>query len=90
MLLSPHPNAGQNRDIKIAKRSFENVSQVKYLGTALTNQNLTQEKSKRRLYSGSLLLFSPGPSVFTSAVEKVIIRICNAVIFPVVLYGCET
>jgi hypothetical protein len=27
MLLSRHQNAGQNRDIKIANRSFENVSQ---------------------------------------------------------------
>jgi hypothetical protein len=30
MLLSGHQNAGQNRDIKIANRSFENVSQLKY------------------------------------------------------------
>jgi hypothetical protein len=32
MLLSRHQNGGQNRDIKIANRSFENVSQFKYLG----------------------------------------------------------
>jgi hypothetical protein len=32
MLLSRHQNVGQNRDIKIANRSFENVSQFKYLG----------------------------------------------------------
>jgi hypothetical protein len=30
MLLSRHQNAGQNRDIKIANRSFANVSQFKY------------------------------------------------------------
>jgi hypothetical protein len=29
MLLSRHQNVGQNRDIKIAKGSFENVSQFK-------------------------------------------------------------
>jgi hypothetical protein len=29
MLLSRNQNVGQNRDIKIAKRSFENVSQFK-------------------------------------------------------------
>jgi hypothetical protein len=40
MLLSRHQNAGQNRDIKIANRSFENVSQFKYLGTTVTNKNL--------------------------------------------------
>jgi hypothetical protein len=38
-LLSRHQNVGQNRDIKIANRSFENVSQFKYLGTTVTNQN---------------------------------------------------
>jgi hypothetical protein len=31
MLLSRHQNVGQNRDIKIANRSFENMSQFKYL-----------------------------------------------------------
>jgi hypothetical protein len=40
MLLYHHQNVGQNRDIKIANRSFENVSQFKYLGTTVTNQNL--------------------------------------------------
>jgi hypothetical protein len=30
MLLSRDQNVGQNRDIKIANRSFENVSQFKY------------------------------------------------------------
>jgi hypothetical protein len=44
MLLSCHQNVGQNRDIKIANRSFENVSEFKYLGTTVTNQNLIQEK----------------------------------------------
>jgi hypothetical protein len=40
LLLSRHQNAGQNRDIKIANRSFGNVSQFKYLGTTVTSQNL--------------------------------------------------
>jgi hypothetical protein len=30
MLLSHHQNAGQNHEIKIANRSFENVAQLKY------------------------------------------------------------
>jgi hypothetical protein len=53
MLLSRHQNVGQNRDINIANRSFENVSQFKYLGTTVRNQNLIQEKIKRRLNSGN-------------------------------------
>jgi hypothetical protein len=40
MLLSLRQNVGQNRYIKIANRSFENVPQFKYLGTTVTNQNL--------------------------------------------------
>jgi hypothetical protein len=43
MFLSLHQNVGQNRDIEIANRSFENVSQNKYLGTTVTHQNLIQE-----------------------------------------------
>jgi hypothetical protein len=45
MLLSHHLNAGQNRDIKIANRSFEILSQFKYLETTVTNQNLIHEKN---------------------------------------------
>jgi hypothetical protein len=44
MLLSRHQHAGQNRDMKIGNRLFENVAQFKYLGTTITNQNLNQEK----------------------------------------------
>jgi hypothetical protein len=44
VLLSRHQNAGQNRDMKIAKRSLENVTQLKYLGTRVTNQNFIQEE----------------------------------------------
>jgi hypothetical protein len=53
MLLSHHQNVGQNRDIEIANRSFENVSQFKYLGATVTNQNLIQEEIKRRLNCGN-------------------------------------
>jgi hypothetical protein len=38
MLLSRQHNVGQNRDIIIANRSFENVSQFKYLETTVTNE----------------------------------------------------
>jgi hypothetical protein len=52
MLLSRHQNAGQNRDIKITNRSFENVTQLKYLATT-TSQNLIQEEIKRGLNSSN-------------------------------------
>jgi hypothetical protein len=38
MFLSPHQNAGQNWNIKIANRWIENVSQFKYLGETLTTK----------------------------------------------------
>jgi hypothetical protein len=53
MFLSRHQNAGQNRDLKIRNRSFENVSKSKYLGTRVTNQNFIQEKINRGLFSGN-------------------------------------
>jgi hypothetical protein len=52
MLLSLNQNVGLIWDIKIAKISFGNVSQFKYLGTTVTNR-MIQEKIKRRLNSGN-------------------------------------
>jgi hypothetical protein len=43
ILLSRHQNAGQNHDIKIGNRCFENVLQFRYLGKTITNQNLIQD-----------------------------------------------
>jgi hypothetical protein len=51
ILLSRHKNVSQNRDIKTANRPFENVSQFKYLGTTVINQNLIQGDIKSRLNS---------------------------------------
>jgi hypothetical protein len=50
MLLSRHQNVGQNLDIKITNRSFENVSQLRYLETTVTNQNLIQEEIMRQFW----------------------------------------
>jgi hypothetical protein len=44
MLLSCHQNAGQNHNIRIANRSFENVGQLRYLAATITNKNLIQEE----------------------------------------------
>jgi hypothetical protein len=91
MLLSRHWNASRNHDIKIANKSFENVSQFKYLGTTVTDQNLIQEEIKRRFNSGNAcyhsfqnLLSSRLPS------KKVNIRIYKTIILLVVAYRCET
>jgi hypothetical protein len=39
MIMSRHPNSGQNQNIRIANESFENVAKFKYLGMTLTNPN---------------------------------------------------
>jgi hypothetical protein len=68
--LSRHQKLGLSRNIKISNRSVENVSQFKYLGMAVTDQNLIQEEIKRRLSSGNTCYpFSPKPSVFPSVVK---------------------
>jgi hypothetical protein len=52
-MLSRPKGAGQNHDIKIANRSFENVAQLKYLGTTVTDQNLIQGEIKTRSNLGN-------------------------------------
>jgi hypothetical protein len=37
--MSHHENAGQNHNIKIANKSFENVVKFRYLEMAVTDQN---------------------------------------------------
>jgi hypothetical protein len=53
MLLSHHQIAGQNHDLNIANRYFENVAQFRYLGMTVTNQNIIEEEFRRRLNSGN-------------------------------------
>jgi hypothetical protein len=53
ILLFHHQNVGQNQDMKIANRLFDNVSQFKYLETTVTNQNLILEEIKRRMSFGN-------------------------------------
>jgi hypothetical protein len=91
MLLSRHQNAGQNHDVKIANRCFKSVAQFRYLGTTVKNQNLIQEKIKRRLNSGNACYNSIQKLLSSRLLPKnVKIRIYKTIILPVVLYGCET
>jgi hypothetical protein len=90
-LVSCHQNACQNCDIKIANRSSENVSQFKYWGTIVANQNLIQEEMKRILHSEHASYYSVQNLLFTPLLsEYVKIRIYKTVILPLVLHGCNT
>jgi hypothetical protein len=53
MIMSRHPNSGQNQNIRIANESFENVAKFRYLGTTLTNQNDIRDELVSRLNSGN-------------------------------------
>jgi hypothetical protein len=89
MLLSRHQNAGQNHDIKIGNKCFENVSQFRYLGKTITNQNLIQEEIKRRLNSCNACYHSVQNLLSYRLLSKTIkIRIYKIIILPVVLYVC--
>jgi hypothetical protein len=91
MLVSRDQNAGQNREIKIGNRSFENVSQFKYMKTTVRNQNLIQEEIKRRLNSGNVCYHSVQKLLSSRLLSKnVKFRVYKTIILPVVLYGCET
>jgi hypothetical protein len=81
MLLPHHQNASQNRDIKIANRSFENVLQFKYLGMTITNQNLIQE-IKRRLSYGNACYYTVQNLLSSHLLLKYVkIRIYKPIIF---------
>jgi hypothetical protein len=77
VLLSHDQNAGQNWDIRIGNRLFENVSQFKYLRMKVTNQNLIQEEIKRRLSSGNASYHSVQSSHLLSKNVKMIIYIVH-------------
>jgi hypothetical protein len=78
-------------ETKIAKSSFENVSQFKYLGTTVTNKNLIQEEIKMRFNSGNACYHSVQNLLSSCLLSKNLkIRIYKTIILPVILYGCET
>jgi preprotein translocase subunit SecD len=58
MIMSRHPNSGQNQNIRIADKSFENVTKFKYLGKTLTNQNDIHDEIKSRLKPGYAYYYS--------------------------------
>jgi hypothetical protein len=67
------------------------MSQLKLLGTTVTNQNLIQEEIKRRLNSGNACYHSILNLLSSRLLSKnVKVRIYKTIILPVVLYECET
>jgi hypothetical protein len=69
---------------------FCNVPQFKYLETTVTNKNLIQEEIKWRLNSGNAYYHSVQNILSSRLLSKHVKIIYKTLIFPVVLYGCET
>jgi len=67
------------------------VEEFRYSETTLTNQNFIQEEIKIRLMSGNVYYHLVQNILSSSLLSKNIkIKIYRTIIFPVVLYGCET
>jgi hypothetical protein len=58
IIMSRHPNSGQNQNIRTVNESFENVAKFKYLGTTLTNQNDIHDEINSTLNSGNACYYS--------------------------------
>jgi hypothetical protein len=90
MFVSHHQNAGQNRNIQIANRMSEHVSQFKYFGMTVVSQHLTQKEIKRRLNSGNICYHSVQNLLSSRLLSKnPKIKIYKTIILPALLYGME-
>jgi hypothetical protein len=67
------------------------MSQIKYLGTRVTNQNLIQGEIKRMLKSGNACYHSVQNLLSSDLLSKKLkIKIWITIILPVAVYGCKT
>jgi len=58
MIMSRHPNSGQNQNIRIANESFKNVAKFKYFGTKHTNQNDIHDEINIRIQAGNACYYA--------------------------------
>jgi hypothetical protein len=68
ILLFRRKNVSKNLDVK--SKQFEHVSQFKYLGKTVTNQNLIQGKSNRRVNSDNACYHSVQNLLFSRPLSK--------------------
>ena len=88
--MSSEQNAGQNHNIQIPNIASETVAKSAYLGT-LTYRNCLHEEIKSTLNLGNVCYHSVQNFLSSHLQSKNIrIKTFTTIIFPAVLYGCET
>jgi hypothetical protein len=80
-----HKSAGQNHNLQVANKPFENVAKFSYLGTAVTDQNCIYEEFGSRLNSDIACCCLLSSSILS---KKLKIKLYKTILS--VLYGCET
>jgi hypothetical protein len=89
MFTSCHQTAGQSNYMRVANKSFEQVSKFKYLGATLMDQNCIHEEIRSRLNLGSAGYHAVQNLLSSHLLSRnVKIKIYKTIILPVVLYGC--
>jgi hypothetical protein len=91
MIMSHHPNSGQNQNIRTANESFENVVKFELFATTLTNQNDIHDEIKSRLNSRMFAIIQSKIFCLPFSYQKNLkTKIYKTVILTVVLCGHET
>jgi len=91
MIMSYHQKVGQNRNLLIALKFFENVTNFKYLGITVANQSCIHEETKIRFNSENACYHSVQNLLSSHLLSRnVKIKVYKTISLPVVLYGCET
>jgi hypothetical protein len=90
MFMSRHQITEQNHYIKVANKSFENVTKFRYFETTVTNQSCIHKEMKSRLNSGNACYHAVQNLLSSSLYKNAKIKIYKIKILFVVSYGCGT
>jgi hypothetical protein len=90
MIMSHHPNSGQDQNIRIANESFEKVAKFKYLGMTQIRMTFILKARVDKIWGMLVIIRSKIFSLPISYQKNLKIKMYKTVILPLVLYGHET